>query len=40
MKDYRVARALLVYTGTKRYAEEGIDIVPIADFLPQLHTIL
>jgi predicted AAA+ superfamily ATPase len=38
--DHRVARPHLVYTGTKRITEDGIDVVPIAQFLPHLLDIL
>ena len=39
-QDYPMARLFLVYTGSRRSHEAGIDVVPLAEFLPQLGEIL
>jgi hypothetical protein len=36
LNDYPMARAWLVYTGTHRYREGAVEIVPLADFLTEL----
>jgi predicted AAA+ superfamily ATPase len=38
--DYPVAKPCLLYTGTRRYEENGIPIVPVAEFLREINAFL
>jgi len=40
LDDYPMARAWLVYTGTRRYHEGAIEIVPLPAFLTELGDLL
>ncbi len=37
-EDYPMARCTLVYGGTKAYSEGGVDVIPLAQWLPDLPT--
>lgn len=38
--DYPGSKALLTYTGSRAEHDGGIDVVPLATFLPKLQTFL
>ena len=40
LSDYPMAKALLFHTGSRRWHESGVEIVPVTDALPQLRKLL
>lgn len=40
LQDYPMAKAFLLYGGSKRFYEEGIQIIPIQEAITQMHQLL